>query len=145
MDELCGSRVTAHCSQQGMKGISIDNSAIEECVANTFEVGKEEQEAGSGDNRVYSAMAKRWKKHGTMLTPSVFINGVVFRGQKNPDNVFEAICAGFEEMPVGCTKWLEKEGIAAKHVGISTTALLFIIGAVIFVNLIIALVYKNYL
>lgn len=139
VDELCGSRVTAHCSEQGIKGLGLDNGAIQECVTATFEGDNE------SDNKVYRDMAKDWKQHGTMLTPSVVINDVIFRGQKNPDNVFEAICSGFEDMPTGCTKWLEKEGITAKNVGISTTALLFIIGGVILVNLIIALVYKNYL
>lgn len=79
-----------------MKEISADFSAIEDCVSATFE-GDGKVPMDKADNKVYSEMTKRWKEHGTMLTPSVFINGVIFRGQKNPDNVFEAICAGFED------------------------------------------------
>ena len=53
-------------------------------------------------------MFENWNKHGTHLYPSVVINDVTFRGQMNPDNVFEAICAGFKELPYGCAEWMEK-------------------------------------
>jgi hypothetical protein len=29
----------------------------------------------------------------------------------NPDNVFEAICASFRDMPSACYEWEEKVGI----------------------------------
>ena len=72
------------------------------------------------ENWVLQDMAKRWHERGTKIAPAVSVNEVVYRGQINPDNVFEAICSGFNEMPSGCTKWLLKEGIPVKDVGVST-------------------------
>ena len=45
--------------------------------------------------------------YGLHFYPAVVINGLVFRGQLNPDNVFEAVCAAFKTMPNGCYEWEE--------------------------------------
>jgi hypothetical protein len=82
------------------------------------------------------------------LNPSLVINDVIFRGQMNPDNVFEAICSGFKSRPSGCTKWMMKEGMIEDPrgidglEGISTTDLLVIIGVLVFINLILIFVYR---
>jgi len=47
------------------------------------------------ENKVLKEMKSNWSKLGTHLTPSVVVNDVIFRGQMNPDNIFEAICSGF--------------------------------------------------
>ena len=47
-----------------------------------------------------------WIEYGSHQFPAVQINGVKFRGQVNPDNVFEDICMGFNKTPKGCTKFL---------------------------------------
>jgi len=63
----------------------------------------------------------------------------------NPDNVFEAICSGFKEMPTGCTKWMLKEGMIEDPrllEGVSTSELLIIIGVLIFINCLLILVYR---
>ena len=90
-------------------------------------------------------MTKRWHDRGTKFAPAVSINQMVFKGQINPDNVFEALCAGFDQMPSGCTKWLEKEGIhiPGKQTGVSTKTLLLIIAVVLSINLVLGLAYRN--
>ena len=72
------------------------------------------------------------------------INGNKFRGQVNPDNVFEAVCAGFNDMPPGCRMWLYKEGISVPG-GVSTATMFMIIGVIVVCNFMIVLVYRNQL
>ena len=64
------------------------------------------------DNFLLREMLSEWNDLGTHLYPSLVINNITFRGQLNPFNAFEAICAGFKDLPEECTKWLEKEGIS---------------------------------
>lgn len=98
------------------------------------------------ENKVLKEMRSNWSKLGTHLTPSVVVNDVIFRGQMNPDNIFEAICSGFKDMPHGCTKWMVKEGIIENPKaleGVSTSELLVIIGVLVFINLILICVYRS--
>jgi len=44
-------------------------------------------------------MLFEWNNLGSHLYPSVVINNITFRGQLNPYNVFEAICAGYKDTP----------------------------------------------
>ena len=48
-------------------------------------------------------------------------------------------------MPSGCTKWLLKEGIQVKDVGVSTQTLVIIVASVVTLNLVLALLYKQFL
>ena len=48
-------------------------------------------------------------------------------------------------MPSGCTKWLLKEGIPVKDVGVSTQTLVIIVASVVTLNLVLALLYKQFL
>ena len=56
-------------------------------------------------------MQKKWLTYGTHMYPSVMINNSTFRGQVTPDNVFEAICSGFSEIPKPCEDWFKKQGL----------------------------------
>ena len=47
------------------------------------------------DNLYLRNDVAEWKKYGHGYWPSVVINERTFRGDLIPDNVFEAICAGF--------------------------------------------------
>jgi hypothetical protein len=64
----------------------------------------------------------------------------------NPDNVFEAICSGFKEMPHGCTKWMKETDMIQTNPkdleGVSTSELLIIVGILIFINCILICVYR---
>jgi hypothetical protein len=60
-------------------------------------------------------MDQDWLGLGTHLFPCIVINGLVFRGQLNPDNVFEAICASFTISPNSCRSWMREQGIPFKE------------------------------
>lgn len=66
------------------------------CVRDTFEGEGDMEIRMQNKNKVLSMMAEEWSKYGSHLYPSVVINDFTFRGQLNPFNVFEAICASFE-------------------------------------------------
>ena len=93
-----------------MKGAQLDQSKNDECVQGTFK-NKGEVAYKDDENMLLTNTSKEWRELGTHLYPAVQINGVKFRGQVNPENVFEALCFGFIEMPKGCRRFMKKEGI----------------------------------
>lgn len=102
---MCSTHIDEKCSKLALEKINWKFSTVQKCVADSFENGYE------SENKILSTMKVNWSALGTNLNPSIVINDVIFRGQMNPDNVFEAICSGFKEMPKGCTKWMLKEGM----------------------------------
>ena len=79
------------------------------------------------------------------MFPMVAINGQIFRGQINPDNVFEAICAGYTTMPQGCKRWLNKEGITVQEEGMTTDTVILIVLLLVAFNTFLFFVYRYYL
>ena len=57
------------------------------------------------DNAILKEDTTAWKKYGHGYWPSVVINERTFRGDLIPDNVFEAICAGFADAPKYCIEF----------------------------------------
>lgn len=95
-----------------------------------------------------------YEKYGHQVYPSVVINDVTFRGQVNPRNVFQAICAGYRDPPKECKDWYESEGIKEEytipirdedsdHIGAGTAALIFCV--FITSNILIVFLYRKYL
>jgi len=61
----------------------------------------------------------------------------------NPDNVFEAICASFKDMPDGCLEWENRVGIQVpEQSGVTSKELLFIVGVLVTLNVILAIAYR---
>ena len=55
------------------------------------------------------------KEHGSHFYPSVVINRVTYRGNLVAEEVFKAICAGFETRPEECGKIEVERGNAVTH------------------------------
>jgi hypothetical protein len=47
------------------------------------------------DNKLLKTDAESWRAYGSAYWPSVVINDRTYRGDLVPDNVLNAICAGF--------------------------------------------------
>ena len=137
--EMCHSRIDEKCSKLGVKKIGFEQKWVDNCVKDSFE-NRGNVEYSKDENNYLKEMATEWHNYGTHMYPSVVVNDVTFRGQLNPDNVFEAICAGFEDIPEGCSKWFQKEGfkpitrIVKQRRGISTASLIVIISLLLLVN-----------
>tara|TARA_B110000285_G_scaffold83240_1_gene95730 strand:+ start:689 stop:1012 length:324 start_codon:yes stop_codon:yes gene_type:complete len=95
-------------------------------------------------NLIYQQHLKERTDLGLHIYPAITINGLVFRGQMNPDNVFETICASFRDMPNGCYNWEEKVGIIQES-GVTSKELFIIIGILVTLNICLALAYKRFL
>ena len=109
--ELCpNGRISQKCSRLGSERAKVNTTQLDDCVKQTFE-HKGTVKYELDDNAVLNLHARDWLASGTHLNPMIVINGQTFRGQMNPDNVFEDICASFTVMPSGCKNWLKKEGI----------------------------------
>lgn len=76
----------------------------------------------------------------------IVINGEIFKGQQNSENVFQDICTSFESMPSGCTKWLKKEGVQLPELedGLSMGGLLLVLFLLIVINTAVFFIYKKF-
>jgi len=143
--ELCpNARIHRRCHEIGIKQAGLRQTELDSCVQATF-VNNGTVLYVDDDNSLFSQNAKEWRDLGTHLYPAVYINGVKFKGQINPENVFEALCFGFIEMPSGCRKFMKKEGIVLQDSGITTPELLLVIGILLTVNMVIFVFYRSHL
>lgn len=127
-----------------MKTLGINQKVIDKCVADTFE-GTNYQE---DENYVFSQFAEEWRMYGHNLYPSVVLNSKTFRGRMTPDNVFEAICASFQDEPRECRAWQIQEGIAlpvGQSTGITQKTFFEIVVVLILINLSVIIVYRKWL
>ena len=96
------------------------------------------------DNSILKEHTVAWKTYGHGYWPSVVINERTFRGDLTPDNVFEAICAGFQTTPLYCRIFQEQEGIvSAPPAGITGGVLLFVVILLVGVNLLLIVLYRR--
>ena len=73
---------------------------IKACIEDSWENAPGAKADPTTDDNVYlRQMLEDWNNYGHHLYPSVIINDITFRGQLNPFNVFEAICAGYKDLP----------------------------------------------
>jgi hypothetical protein len=101
INDQCGARITKNCHDLGVFAINGDIEKSYELVNKTFETPGDIE----SDNQVFNSSLRMRQKLGIHVYPAVVINDLIFRGQHNPDNVFEAICASFKNMPEGCYEW----------------------------------------
>jgi len=74
----------------GHKNIGVSYDETTQCVTDTFDGPNQK-----ADNLVLKGEAVGWKKYGSGYWPSVVINDRTYRGDLVPDNVLNAVCAGF--------------------------------------------------
>jgi hypothetical protein len=122
---------------------------------NSFETSGPELDPSMDENKHLRSMILEWNNLGSHLYPSVVINNITFRGQLNPYNVFEAICAGYKDTPHECTNFLLEEGMdpklnqemfdiqQAKINGVKQTTFFGILALLVVVNIILVLAYRK--
>ena len=95
------------------------------------------------ENEYLNLTSQNWQLLGTHLYPDVEINGVLFKGQVNPENIFEAICFGFNFMPGPCKDLLLERGVKISEEGLTTTELVVILSFLVMLNCLVFLIYKQ--
>mmetsp|Transcript_20067 Transcript_20067/g.22395 ORF Transcript_20067/g.22395 Transcript_20067/m.22395 type:complete len:161 (-) Transcript_20067:8-490(-) len=122
-----------------MKKIGTDYSEIMECVNDSFD----QDDHVNSDNRLLAKETTDWKNHGPHFFPAVIINNVTYRGFLTPDNVFQAICEGFQKHPSECKSISDGETHQIIN-GISTKVLVIIVVGILLCNLILLYLYRRY-
>ena len=105
---MCGNRITKRCHDQGLEFIGQKEEDCEKRLNKSFE----HHDDYESTNIILQSMKEEKEQYGLHFYPAIVVNGLIFRGQMNPDNVFETICAAFKEMPAGCYEWESLKGIA---------------------------------
>ena len=125
--------------------------SVKKCVDDSFETQSGmKPDPAVDDNRLLRKMLQEWTDYGHHIYPSVVINDVTFRGQLSPFNVFEAICAGFKDLPKHCSAWLQEKDLGTPHIdeiikkkGIRRSHFVKIIVGLISVNIVFVFLYKK--
>jgi hypothetical protein len=110
-----------------------------QCVAKSFEG----PDYSRDDNIVLKQEAEIWKKYGSGYWPAVVINDRTYRGDLVPDNVLNALCAGFSIEPKVCQKFKEEQGLANEPEGITGGVLIFVVVLLVLVNVIMIVLYRR--
>jgi hypothetical protein len=123
----------------GHKNIGVSFDETIQCVTDSFD-GPNQLRA---DNLVLKGEAEGWKKYGSGYWPSVVINDRTYRGDLVPDNVLNAVCAGFANQPDVCKKFLESQGLLGEPEGVTGNVLIFVVVLLVLVNVAMIILYKR--
>ena len=104
----CYGFISKACSKNAHERKGLDWDATQKCVNESF---FSDDHANAPDNLYLRDNADAWKEYGTLYWPSVTINRMTFRGDINPENILEDICANLINKPETCIKFYDKEHI----------------------------------
>lgn len=79
------------CVRDAYKKAKVDGSLIERCMENSGGLDKD------GTNSFLEAEIKAQQELGVVIMPTAFVNKVAIRGGMTSANLFQAICAGYEQ------------------------------------------------
>lgn len=134
----CYKDFTEDCSKLVHHKLDLDWDSTLKCVNGTF---SDPTDICKGDNSVLKLDRTHWKRHSPHFLPAVIINGVPYRGNLDPDDVFIAICAGYKHKPSMCRTHSRLERIEKPAVTMIT--MLFVIFFIIFINTCLFLLCKS--
>lgn len=108
----CYGSVNIDCSKFAHKEAGIDFEKTQECVMDSFTMTSEASDLYQSKNLRNTILDKEMeygKKWGPTTFPGIVINNSTFRGQLETEHVFNAICAGFQDLPKECYKLYNKD------------------------------------
>lgn len=130
----CYNSISHLCSKKAHKELNLDFGVTENCVNNAFQDKDFEK-----DSEELRLEAKGWAEVGSPYTPTLVINGVVYRGDLNPEDVKEAICAGFKDKPDLCVK-----NTGGVFTGVSPNTLIIVVVILLIVNVFLLCLYRRF-
>ena len=98
----CYRAITEECSENAFKSLSVDFTTIQKCVNNSFT--REDWSAKSTKNDLLEKEYLAWKARGSGLYPAIVINNKTYHGVIEIRSVYNAICAGYSQLPFICTQ-----------------------------------------
>lgn len=111
--EQCYGSVNEDCSRLAHKDNGMDFYTTHQCVVDSFGGIKDydvSQQANLKNEMIESEM-RYYNKYGPATFPGIVINNQTFRGQLEIEAVLNGICAGFNEPPKMCNKYLNDYNI----------------------------------
>lgn len=109
------------CVTDAYKRAKIDGRLIQQCMDNSGGLEKD------GTNSFLEAELKAQQDLGVVIMPTAFVNNVAIRGGMSTANLFQAICAGYEQgtIPHICTQCSNcgDPAACAKHGGHCSAAM----------------------
>ena len=137
--KMCYEEINEECSKLGHKHINREYQKTMDCVSKSFDGGNMQTD----DNKILKAEADGWRSYGSAYWPSIVINDRTYRGDLVPDNVLNAICAGFSEEPGFCKTFRQEEGFSYTPEGITGNILIMVVVFLIIVNIVLILIYRK--
>jgi len=85
----------------------MDYYLTHQCVVDSFKGNKDWfTSSASIENEMIDNEIKYFNKYGPATFPGIVINNQTFRGQLEIEAVLNGICAGFNELPKMCNKYM---------------------------------------
>lgn len=132
----CAGYINEDCSKRVHSDLNLDFDETMGCVRKSFDKSNGVGNPQSG-NIALESERQYWNNYGANFYPSIVINNRTYRGVFEPEAVFEAICAGFKNLPSQC-----KRGIDGGS-GITLGTVLYIAIGMILFNLCLLFCYRR--
>ena len=87
-----------NCSHQTMNAIGANQTAVDDCVKDSFSNGTVED----SDNKIFAREKSLMLERGVRAWPSVYINQQMYKGEINTTTLLGAICGSFQSVPAEC-------------------------------------------
>lgn len=134
---VCYNGIDTDCSEQTHDKLGLDFDETQRCVDDSFYKANRE----SSENDILRDELEYMRKYGPQYFPAAVINNITYRGVLEPENFFDAVCAGFKDKPSQCST---ERTFTTIIEGINTSTLLLIIFALVIINVGIIVCYKRY-
>jgi len=144
MNRTCPtSKIGTDCYENALSESDIDAKKVENCMESSF------SQSGnySTDNKLLKKERDELIKAGIFFFPAVIINSQTMRGDIEPLEVLQAICAGFKDTPDTCKGLLRpaKPDTPAGQEGIGMATLLVIVAFAVLLLVVVLMVYRMWL
>jgi hypothetical protein len=129
------------CSKRIIKSIGIKQTEVDQC----FQASVDGKNIEMDPNYLLENERKLMKERGAWFFPTIFINGVPYRGDLEADEVLKMICAGFKKQPQYCVEYFDQKEGKKSEEGISAGTVLLIMFFALVAFLVILFFYRKWL
>lgn len=123
--DYCFDTMTSSCRDEALYYVGIDKKKLNACIENSFFNDKEDNFLLREDYELIYAS-------GIVYNPAVVINNLTYRGDLDPQSVFSAICAGFNETISVCNDKLNPLSRSSGSIIFVLVILLVIVNVILF-------------
>jgi len=139
-----GSSFNSTCSAAASKSVNLPQKEINECIIDSYIATKDAKAKvdfeNSAENTLLNIDNESRKQYLINYIPSITINNRTFWGSWTADNLFEAVCAGFQKKPDFCNST-----DFAGDSKMSWLSVWLIVAFIIIANVVIFTLCKNYI